>query len=437
MVAVTDRPHRAVLGASLPLSPSAAAMARRYEARTEAARSRLLRAYLAAGLFFMLVPGTLLGVWNLVQISAREAVGFVSAAWLQAHGHAQVFGWVGTFILGIGSYTIPSLRAGSGPSIRAGWIGLLLWTAGVATRWTANVYSWQWRVLLPLAAALELAAVAVLLVSIVRHRPRRSAAPEIQPPVEILRLAAAGFAGVLLMNAALSVLVALQESSPAIPHGLDQRFLGLVAWGFLAPFIWGYSARWLPVLLGLRPTYGPMLVAGAVVNTALGTGLHLIGAVLVIRALRLFERPAHSPRVRAVHPSFPVFIRIAYVWLLIAALLSVAAAMWDTSGGIWGASRHGFTVGFVAIMIMSISQRLLPAFAGARRLWSTRLMFLAAVLLSAGCAIRVPAEILAYQGQTPWAWSALPLSAILELTGITAFAVNMIATLAGDPVEGD
>ena len=40
----------------------------------------------------------------------REHFGYVSPAWLQAHGHAQVFGWIGSFIFGIGFYSIPKLR---------------------------------------------------------------------------------------------------------------------------------------------------------------------------------------------------------------------------------------------------------------------------------------------------------------------------------------
>ncbi|MFY9751363.1 MAG: hypothetical protein WAJ92_01885, partial [Candidatus Acidiferrales bacterium] len=58
----------------------------------EAALARLLMAYISSGLVFMLLPGTFLGVWNLLQISGRESVASVSPAWLQAHGHAQVFG---------------------------------------------------------------------------------------------------------------------------------------------------------------------------------------------------------------------------------------------------------------------------------------------------------------------------------------------------------
>ena len=76
----------------------------------EQSLSRLLMTYIIMGLIFMLLPGTFLGVWNLIKISSHEAVNSVSPAWIQAHGHAQLFGWVGTFILGIGFYSIPKLR---------------------------------------------------------------------------------------------------------------------------------------------------------------------------------------------------------------------------------------------------------------------------------------------------------------------------------------
>ena len=68
----------------------------------EEAMSKLLMAFIVAGLVFMLFPGTLLGVWNLLQISGRAQTGSISPSWLQAHGHAAVFGWVGSIRLGIG-----------------------------------------------------------------------------------------------------------------------------------------------------------------------------------------------------------------------------------------------------------------------------------------------------------------------------------------------
>jgi hypothetical protein len=54
----------------------------------EASLSRLLMAYISSGLVFMLLPGTFLGVWNLLQISGRESTASISPAWIQAHGPA-------------------------------------------------------------------------------------------------------------------------------------------------------------------------------------------------------------------------------------------------------------------------------------------------------------------------------------------------------------
>jgi uncharacterized protein involved in response to NO len=124
----------------------------------ELSLSCLLMTYIVTGLVFMLLPGTFLGVWNLIKISSREAVDSVSPAWIQAHGHAQLFGWVGTFILGIGFYSIPKLGKLGSFALREGWLCFALWVVGVTCRWFANIYPWHWRILLPLSAALEFVA---------------------------------------------------------------------------------------------------------------------------------------------------------------------------------------------------------------------------------------------------------------------------------------
>src|SRR5438046_8741668 len=122
----------------------------------EQSLSRLLMTFIVTGLIFVLLPGTFLGVWNLIKISSREAVISVAPAWIQAHGHAQLFGWVGTFILGIGFYSIPKLRKLKPFALREGWLCLAMWIVGVTSRWFANIYTWHWRVLLPLLVAFAL-----------------------------------------------------------------------------------------------------------------------------------------------------------------------------------------------------------------------------------------------------------------------------------------
>ena len=392
----------------------------------------------------MLLPGTFLGVWNLLQISGRESAGSVSPAWLQAHGHAQVFGWIGSFIFGIGFYSIPKLRGTAKPAFGAAWACWAMWTIGVAMRWAANIYGWQWRLLLPISAILELAAFLIFFKTVSEHRSQGSGKDRLEPWVWVVISASSGLMLVLIGNMAACFYLALRGASPALPHILDQRYLVLVAWGFLVPFVWGFSTKWMPVFLGLRPVR-PKLVLGAlmvnlagIVLTLLGWGneatvLFVVGVSLAIAALGVFESARQEAKTRGVHRSFPFFVRMAYLWLLVAALLAVGAALWDSSGGIWGASRHALTVGFIAVMVMCVGQRILPAFAGMRLLWSTRLMFAGLVLVTVGCTLRVSSEVLAYQGYANWAWSVLPVSAMLELAGITAFAINIFGTFILEP----
>src|ERR1019366_2673940 len=118
-------------------------------------------------------------------------------------------------------------------------------------------------------------------------------------------------------------------------HSLDQRYLVLVAWGFLVPFVWGFSTKWMTVFLGLKPLRPRLLVSALVVDfagvvlTLVGwgaeaTGLFVVSTTLAIAPLRMCEPARQEAKTRGVHPSFPFFVRMAYGWLLVAALLGQA-----------------------------------------------------------------------------------------------------------------
>jgi hypothetical protein len=118
----------------------------------------------------MLLPGTFLGVWNLISISSRHQALSVSPSWIQAHGHAQIFGWIGSFILGIGFHSIPKMRRMEPFSLGVCSATWALWTTGVLLRWLANIYLWHWRVLLPLSAVLELLAFSLFFRAVSGHK---------------------------------------------------------------------------------------------------------------------------------------------------------------------------------------------------------------------------------------------------------------------------
>jgi hypothetical protein len=410
-------------------------------AARERKKSLMLRAWIAAGLFFMALPGTVLGFSNLLAISAHHGSAFLPPAWMEGHGHAQVFGWIGSFILGIGFYSQPARGRNV---LRVPLMCFALWMSGVALRWFANIYEWHWQVLVPLSAGLELLAMLLFLSAASQHKmPETASAQTKKAKMELWMVAVlmstVGLTAAVIFNFVECVRLAMAGVTPAFPHALDQRYLLLLGWGFLAPVVWGFSARWLPVFLGLPPMR-QRLFSSALVLDAAGvlTGeagavkaavvLITAGAMLCAIALRFFERPRAAAKTLGVHPSFPIFARLPYVWLVIAAAMSVWAAWADMHGGIWGASRHALTVGFAATMVFAIGPRILPHFGGVERIFSTRLMLTSLVLLQLGCTLRVSSEPLAYEGIASFAWRVLPISGVLELCGVLVFAANVALT---------
>src|ERR1019366_7637190 len=386
-------------------------------AETEIALQRMVTVYVVTGLLFLVLPGTFLGVWNLVSISSRHSLAGLSQAWLQAHGHAQIFGWIGTFIIGIGYYSLSKMGGLMPVAVTRAWTSWAVWTAGVSLRWAATVTEYHWRVLLPLSAALQLIAFLIFFATVSRHKSRSAPAKRaaIETWMKLVIASTVALLLALLLNQVETVVLASTGAHPEIPHWLDQRYLFLAAWGFPVLAVWGFNARWLPVFLGLRePSSGGLIAALAVSGCGIGSALFgqfriatvllLSASILATIALGVFARPAKPAKTLGVSPSFPAFVRGAYVWLLIAAALGVYAAQADAHGGIWGASRHALTVGFLPTMVFAIGQRVLPAFCGMRLLYSKGLMWASLAILNLGCLLRVASEVPAYEANLRAAW---------------------------------
>jgi len=413
----------------------------------EAALQRSVTVWIVTGLLFMLLPGTFLGAWNLISISDEHGAANVDPAWIQAHGHAQIFGWIGCFILGIGYYSLSKMRGQAPVAVSRAWTSWALWTAGVGLRWATNLWRWEWRLALPASAILELAAFLLFFLTVSGHRGEKGPGAGAQTSRIWIGIVVAGTIGFLLSllgNLAAALQSAFTGTGPAVAAGLDSRLLALFTWAFPVVTIWGFSARWLPTFLGLANPDDRLLktaVAGntAAVACALGawwfpaTALFLAGSITASAGLHIFARGERPPKIVGVHATFPLFVRIAYVWLLTAACISLSAAVWDRAGGLWGASRHALTVGFISTMVFAIGQRILPAFCGMRVLFSPSLMFAALAFLNIGCFLRVGSEIGAYEGYLPALWSVLPVSAIIEMTAMTLFALNLFITFGQAP----
>ena len=383
--------------------------------------ARLLAAFIASGLVFLVLPGTLLGVWNLIGISGREEPGAVPEVWIQGHGHAQLFGWVGTFMIGISLYALPKFRGARLRSLTMGWVMLGLWVGALATRWASAVWGAGWQVALPASAAAELGVALLLLWQ------TTPASRNFRRNVLWNRLIFAGFGGLIAVLAWQLALVWPPLAAPVIPARANHALLTLALWWFCYPVAWGYSTRFLPAFLGLARTGERAAWAGLapLALAPFSPVAVLVSVPLACWSLRIFHPAAKAAKTAGVDPRYPFFARLAFAWLAV----SAALGLWPAAPGMTGASRHAFTVGFLATLIFSIGPRILPSFLNSRELWSTRLMLGSLALLTAGCMLRVVSEPLAYAGAVSAAWSVLPVSAILELIAVLLFALNIGATL--------
>src|SRR5260370_23120833 len=165
----------------------------------ESQLQRVMSVHAITGLLFMLLPGTFLGVWNLISISSQPSLATVSGAWLEARGHAQIFGWIGTFVIGIGYYSLSKMGRLAPFAVSRAWWSWGLWTAGLILRWVANVELWQWRVLLPLSAGLELAAFLIFFMTVSRHKSGGGRS-KMETWMKLVVASTTGFLLLLLLN---------------------------------------------------------------------------------------------------------------------------------------------------------------------------------------------------------------------------------------------
>jgi hypothetical protein len=232
-------------------------------------------------------------------------------------------------------------------------------------------------------------------------------------------------------------LVAQPLASPALPNAPDRILISLAILTFAFPVVTGYSAKFFTGLTGAPAAHATGLrfalvlllpaAAGVIIeSTPLAAAASSAAVAFACWSLRVFHARTGKPKTAGVDARYPRFTQLAYVWLAVWALSGFGVAR----PGVLGASRHAFTVGFLATLIFSIGPRILPSFLNSRELWSARLMGWSLVLLTTGCTLRVVAEPLAYGGIVAAAWSVLPVSALAELSAILLFGINIAMSLA-------
>ncbi len=411
----------------------------------ESLQDFIYRRFFKAGIAVVLTLGGLWGAVNLLQIALGGTFLQVRLlASIHAHAHAMIYGWVGLFVMGFAYQSFPRFKNTTLWKPRLANLTLYLMLAGIVARVAAEL-------LAPVPAAFALGAFSAvveitaiaLFISILYHTARKSLEPHNRYEKFIF--------GAMFWFAVQALLSPVFFFAKATALTQDQLVMRIATidgplrdiqlLGFAALIIAGVSQRFVPLVYGLKPPQRDRLnTIFALVNFSLlldvvcyvlllrtnnlwfAAGLELsyllmpVWAVLLALQLNVFSAPAQPDR------SFK-FIRAAYVWLLIAMGMLPFFPLY----GLWthqvfahsfmGSHRHAFTVGFVSMMILGVSSRVVPILAGVASdtldsLWWPFL------LLNVGCAGRVVLQIL-----TDWVPSlAYPLIGFTGFIEVTALA---------------
>ena len=355
------------------------------------------------------------------------------ASFMQVHGHAQLVGWMGLFIIGVSLHVIP--RLAGVPIAQPQWLRTIPWSMALGL----GLRSIGQSVLPYLTGTLAMRPVAWLVVVsgvleawgilsyvCILYITIRGMAPAEQRPA---LLAVKPYFGMMLagwvlyasFNAVLLVQMAIHQSTvldPAWNHLAMQGFVGLV----LLPVAFAFSVRMFPLYLrlavpdwsvrGVAYTYlGALLVqvlptapplaqlAPGFSRTLVHLGMVLRGGVILWFVWQLdvltrrrapwtmhrkFQPGSERRPTRPGLPDYGEFggferlVYAAYIWLIVAAAGEVVAGLATLLGRPLLVSQsvllHLYLLGFITLLIFGMAVRMLPGFLRQRRVASAALV---------------------------------------------------------------
>ncbi|HUY12757.1 MAG TPA: NnrS family protein [Terriglobia bacterium] len=417
----------------------------------ESLADTIYRRFFKGGIVIVLTVGGLWGVINLVQIAVRKNLlqpALVPA--IHAHAHAMIFGWVGLFVMGFAYQSFPRFKYTT--LWRPGLANLtfFLMLLGIGARAGAEML--QPRPvgigLGALSAIAEFIAIGLFLL-IISKTAGRSLEPH-SPYEKFIFGALAWF----LIQAVFSDFFFFAKATAGGGSELFQRIAlldpplrDIQLFGFAAMIIAGVSQRFVPVVYGLgKPKHDRQGLIFVLMNGSLildifcyvglySTGnsyfvaglefsylLMLAWAVLLVFQLRVFTKTSEPDRSWK-------FIRAAYVWLIIALGMMpffIPYSVWTHqffAHAYWAAHRHAFTVGFISMMILGVSSRIVPILAGvsSRQISSLWGPF---ILLNVGCLGRVVLEVLT-DHLPRIAYPLMGTTGFLEITALAWWGIGL------------
>lgn len=426
----------------------------------------IYRPFFLAGIATVLTLGCMWGAINLLTIGLNRNFTATNYSWVLAHAHAMVFGFVGFFIMGFAYQAFPRFKHSSLWKPKLAFAALPLMIAGILTQTVAHLLSPPSLLFETVAAIIQIIAV-VIFATAITMTARLAKKPESYD-----RFVYAALGWFLIAAIANPVIFKLFE----LPGDRDQLLFNLATFnipyrdvqllGIAVVMILGVSLRFLPHAYGLREpsklwrsflfwgVNGSILAGVLLFIAGMAGGNHWLLAiqwlttiVLLIIAIgtpwqyQLFRAVPENERDRGLK-----FVRAAHIWFIAATAMLVFTPIYNFaiympltgsqvpfSHAFFGAYRHALTVGFIMMMIVGVSSKVVPTLSGvdvrrANSLWPTF------ILLNLGNVTRVSSQIAT--DFIPSAYSIMGFSGFIEVVGLTLWSYELFANMrAGTRLE--
>jgi hypothetical protein len=425
----------------------------------------IYRPFFKAGIATVLTLGAVWGAYLLLRIGLAGSFSAAGLHEINAHGHAQIFGWVGLFVMGFAYQAFPRFKHTTlaYPSLAATTLGAMV--VGIVGRSIAQPLVGSIPDLWSLAvasSALEVTAIATF-VALILVTWRRSGKPLAFFDYYILCalfwfLVQAIYESVYLT----ATLFATGDELTRLVATWQAPLRDIQIHGFALLIILGVSQRIFHHFYALpQPSARRSLlmlplinlavigeVAGLVLMRTSGrawAGLWYASVILLAGSLLMLMQDWRIFSFAEDKDRSLKFLRAAYVWLFISLAMLAAlplyqfgvlrtfaphceASVTGFSHAFYGATRHAVTVGFVSLMIVGVAAKVVPTLNGVNSqvlsgLWGPF------VLINAGCAMRVVGQTMTDFTETAFPFAGV--SGLLEVTGLAMWGTHLWLIMSG------
>lgn len=403
--------------------------------------------------------GCLYGAIKLFQVGLGGSFDILSKKAIQMHGSSQLVGWVGLYIMGFFYFILPRLKGTTLVGRKWANLSFYLVLAGLIIRALFYNLEKSDTPLYPFVAGLLDTGAAALFLVVCLRTLLQSAEPKgIQDNFILAGIVWFLVSGIIYSILNLQLYLGIfQTEDPliagSVPPYLFSAWVHLFLMGFVFNFIFGISSKTISSFLDTPPVreglirkfffiYNLSLIGYVVSALTKNQTIYFVTLLLIahftwlfILSLRVFEKKVGDLDDVRMDRSHERFIRVGYGWLagsLGIALFQLMARGPYTFHMLRGAANHGYTVGFVTMLMIGFSMKMIPVFTG-NRIWSLALTNWTFWLLNIGNTARIGFEILSIT-KDPTIHHILGFTGFLEVSALILFGINIWVTMTKEEI---